>query len=216
MIDQRIVLRNPIIVPFRFWILAAHSEQNLLAAGHDSGMIVFKLERERPAFDVCGGRMFYVKDKYLRMHEFGTGRDVPVVSLRRGGHTPPNGLGNGPRGLAYNNFSPPTESSVLITSVCCSFLWMPKCLSLDFSCSQEADGGSYELVSFNADAGAPAEPTGTQRGSGLAAVFIARNRFAVLDKNRQVSYYQPPVQMCGDSFHVGCSCPTDSHQKLPK
>jgi hypothetical protein len=32
----------------RFWILAAHTTQNLLAAGHDSGMIVFKLERERP------------------------------------------------------------------------------------------------------------------------------------------------------------------------
>ena len=100
-----------------FWILAAHSEQNLLAAGHDSGMIVFKLERERPAFDVCGSRMFYVKDKYLRMHEFGHGRDVPVVSLRRGGHSQPSGLGNGPRSLSYNSLSPPTESSVLITSV---------------------------------------------------------------------------------------------------
>lgn len=38
----------------RFWILAAHPEQNLLAAGHDSGMIVFKLERERPAYDTHG------------------------------------------------------------------------------------------------------------------------------------------------------------------
>lgn len=28
----------------RFWILAAHPEQNLLAAGHDSGMIVFKVK----------------------------------------------------------------------------------------------------------------------------------------------------------------------------
>ncbi len=35
----------------RFWILAAHPDQNLLAAGHDSGMTVFKLERERPAFE---------------------------------------------------------------------------------------------------------------------------------------------------------------------
>jgi coatomer protein complex subunit alpha (xenin) len=29
----------------RFWILAAHRSQNLLAAGHDSGMIVFKVRR---------------------------------------------------------------------------------------------------------------------------------------------------------------------------
>ena len=31
----------------RFWILAAHRSQNLLAAGHDSGMIVFKVRRTR-------------------------------------------------------------------------------------------------------------------------------------------------------------------------
>lgn len=54
--------------------------------------------------------------------------------------------------------------------------------------NQDADGGSYELIPFNADAGAPAEPTGSQRGTGLAAVFMARNRFAVLDKNRQVTH----------------------------
>ena len=41
-------------------------------------MIVFKLERERPAYDIYNGRMFYVKDKYLRMHEFGSQRDVPA------------------------------------------------------------------------------------------------------------------------------------------
>ena len=40
----------------RFWILSAHPTRNLLAAGHDGGMIVFKLERERPAFAVSGGR----------------------------------------------------------------------------------------------------------------------------------------------------------------
>ena len=100
----------------RFWILAAHSEQNLLAAGHDSGMIVFKLERERPAYDIYNGRMFYVKDKYLRMHEFGTQRDVPVVSVRRGGHSQPSGLGNGPRSLSYNSLDQ-SGSSVLICSV---------------------------------------------------------------------------------------------------
>ena len=45
----------------RFWILTAHPEMNLLAAGHDSGMIVFKLERERPAYTVYRGTLFYVR-----------------------------------------------------------------------------------------------------------------------------------------------------------
>lgn len=33
----------------RFWTIAAHPTLNIFAAGHDSGMVVFKLERERPA-----------------------------------------------------------------------------------------------------------------------------------------------------------------------
>jgi coatomer subunit alpha len=151
----------------RFWILAAHTEQNLLAAGHDSGMIVFKLERERPAFEVNGDKkLYYVKDKYVRLHEFSSGKDVPIVSLRRGSTTTPTGLGNGPKCLTFNSFSPANENAVLVTS--------------------DADGGSYELISFNPDLGAPAEPTSTYKGSSLSAVFIARNRFAVLDKSRQV------------------------------
>jgi hypothetical protein len=44
--------------------------QNLLAAGHDSGMIVFKLERERPAYDSTPTSLFYVKDRYLRKLDF--------------------------------------------------------------------------------------------------------------------------------------------------
>eukprot|EP00640_Fibrocapsa_japonica_P000008 CAMPEP_0113939256 /NCGR_PEP_ID=MMETSP1339-20121228/5605_1 /TAXON_ID=94617 /ORGANISM="Fibrocapsa japonica" /LENGTH=864 /DNA_ID=CAMNT_0000942713 /DNA_START=20 /DNA_END=2611 /DNA_ORIENTATION=+ /assembly_acc=CAM_ASM_000762 len=165
----------------RFWILAAHPEQNLLAAGHDSGMIVFKLERERPAYDVHDNRLFYVKDRYLRVFEFATGRDMPVVSLRRVGQSGSSstpGLGGGPRSLQYNSFNP-AESNIL--------------LQLD------SEGGSYELLTFSlsssgsgsgsgsssSSAGA-AEPQDVRRGVGLAAVFIARNRFAVLDKNRQV------------------------------
>eukprot|EP01054_Gregarina_sp_Poly1_P000161 Gregarina_sp_Poly_1__160@NODE_1036_length_5286_cov_103_904771_g714_i1_p1_GENE_NODE_1036_length_5286_cov_103_904771_g714_i1NODE_1036_length_5286_cov_103_904771_g714_i1_p1_ORF_typecomplete_len1331_score224_27Coatomer_WDAD/PF04053_14/1_2e02Coatomer_WDAD/PF04053_14/6_6e02Coatomer_WDAD/PF04053_14/2_3e87COPI_C/PF06957_11/5_8e61WD40/PF00400_32/5_7WD40/PF00400_32/1_7e07WD40/PF00400_32/9_3e10WD40/PF00400_32/1_9e09WD40/PF00400_32/6_6e08WD40/PF00400_32/1_1e09WD40/PF00400_32/1_1e04WD40/PF00400_32/93ANAPC4_W len=34
----------------RFWMLSAQTDSNLLAVGHDTGMVVFKLERERPAF----------------------------------------------------------------------------------------------------------------------------------------------------------------------
>jgi WD40 repeat protein len=67
----------------RFWILAAHPTRNLLAAGHDGGMLVFKLERERPAFAVTSSRLYYVKERYLRMYEYRQNRDVPIVSLRR-------------------------------------------------------------------------------------------------------------------------------------
>ena len=34
---------------------------NMFAAGHDNGMIVFKLERERPAFYVQANTLYYIK-----------------------------------------------------------------------------------------------------------------------------------------------------------
>jgi coatomer protein complex subunit alpha (xenin) len=53
--------------------------------------------------------LFYVKDKHLRMHDFSTSNDVPVVTIRRG----PSGQGAPPRSLSYN----PAEHSVIICSV---------------------------------------------------------------------------------------------------
>ncbi|XP_072987675.1 coatomer subunit alpha-3-like [Typha latifolia] len=141
----------------RFWILTAHPEMNLLAAGHDSGMIVFKLERERPAFSVSGDTLYYVKDRFLRSYEFSSQKDNQVVPIRRPGSS---SLNQGPRTLSYS----PTEKAVLICS--------------------DADGGSYELYIV------PSESVGradymqeAKKGTGGSAVFIARNRFAVLDKS---------------------------------
>ena len=104
----------------RFWILAAHPEINLLAAGHDSGIIVFKLERERPAHSLHGSKLFYVKDRYLRLYDLASRRSTPLLALKR-----PSGstLNAAPRHLGYN----PAENAVLLTST--------------------AEGGSYELYS---------------------------------------------------------------------
>ncbi|XWS62735.1 hypothetical protein CRYUN_Cryun06bG0036300 [Craigia yunnanensis] len=109
----------------RFWILAVHPEMNVLAAGHDSGMIVFKLERERPAFAVSGDSLFYAKDRFLR-------------------------------------------NAVLICS--------------------DVDGGSYELYVIPKDSiGRGDNLQEAKKGLGSSAIFVARNRFAVLDKgNNQV------------------------------
>lgn len=104
----------------RFWVLGAHPNLNLFAAGrwwhlvcscthlpkswahclfklsvvtvirpwfvpsgHDSGMIVFKLERERPAYAVHGNMLYYVKDRFLRQLDFNSSKDTAVMQLRR-------------------------------------------------------------------------------------------------------------------------------------
>lgn len=143
----------------RFWVLAAHPEQDLLATGHDSGLIVFKFQRERPAYAPAGdGLLFWVKDRYLRRCVLGTGADVPIATLRR----PTTGIGQylNPRTLTVNPFNP-SEESVVIHPL--------------------GDDGSYELYNLNS-----AEGPGV-RGTGLAVAFLGRDRLVVLDGDRRLS-----------------------------
>jgi len=144
----------------RFWILAAHPELNLFAAGHDSGLIVFKLERERPAYVSHGSNIFYVKERYLRCYDINSGRDVPLIAVRRG--TNGSQLNTMPRFISYN----PAEKAVLL------------------SC--EVDNGTFELYCIPRD-GRSSDNVEAKRGLGTCPVFIARNRFAVLDKSHTIS-----------------------------
>lgn len=145
----------------RFWVLTAHPELNLFAAGHDNGLIVFKLERERPAFSLSGNQLFYIKDKVIRMADLTTGTSQGICSVRR--------LGSQyiqPRTLSYN----PAERAVVVTST--------------------SEGGVYELITLPKNAGPVAgdgkdTPSDGKKGTGLCALFVARNRLAVLDKTAQ-------------------------------
>ena len=61
-----------------------HTERrSVCLSGHDSGMIVFKLERERPAYAVHGNMLYYVKDRFLRQLDFNSSKDTAVMQLRR-------------------------------------------------------------------------------------------------------------------------------------
>lgn len=144
----------------RFWVLAAHPELNLFAAGHDNGLIVFKLERERPAYALYGDLLFYVRDKYVRQYDFNTGSDVGVLSVRKFGS-----LYVPPRTLSYN----PAERAVVITTSSDNGL---------FELSHLAKDGAAEVRDSSADG---------KRGTGQSAIFVARNRFAILNKANQVN-----------------------------
>lgn len=138
----------------RFWVIAAHPEINLFAAGHDNGVMVFKLERERPASSLYQNTLFYVtKDKHVKSYDFTKNAEsASLLSLRKFGNSwvPP-------RTLSYN----PAERSILVTS--------------------PVDNGTYELVVLPKDAIAASDPTDVKKGTGSAAVFVARNRFAVFN-----------------------------------
>ena len=140
----------------RFWVIAAHPEINLFAAGHDNGVMVFKLERERPASSIYQNQLFYItKEKLVKSYDFSKNSESPaILSLRK--------LGSPwvpPRTLSYN----PAERAVLVTS--------------------PTDGGTYELVHLPRDATGVLEPTDLKKGQGNAAIFVARNRFAVFTQS---------------------------------
>ncbi len=140
----------------RFWVIAAHPEINLFAAGHDNGVMVFKLERERPASALHQNQLFYItKEKHVRSYDFTKNVESPsMLSLKKLG---PAGVP--PRSMSYN----PAERSILVTS--------------------PGDNGIYELINLPRDASGAVEPSNTMRGQGNAAVFVARNRFAVFNSS---------------------------------
>lgn len=142
----------------RFWVIAAHPEINLFAAGHDNGVMVFKLERERPAYALHQNQLFFInKEKHVRMYDFTKNAEsLSMLSLKRlGAAWVPS------RTLSYN----PAERAILVTS--------------------PTDGGVYELIHLPKDAAGAVEPTDSKRGPGNSAVFVARNRFAVFTSNNQ-------------------------------
>jgi coatomer protein complex subunit alpha (xenin) len=100
---------------------------------------------------------FVTKDKQIRNFDFAQNKESPpMLSLKKfGAPWLP------PRTLSFN----PAERAILVTSA--------------------ADGGSYELVALPRDASGAIEPTDAKRGSGNAAIFVARNRFAVFTQSNQ-------------------------------
>lgn len=168
----------------RFWVVAAHPSLNIFAAGHDSGMVVFKLERERPAFAVHGNILYYVKDRYLRRLDFTTQKDRAVMQLRGGNRSPVYSM-------SYN----PAENAVILCTR-----------------TTNLENSIYDLYTIpkDSDSQNPDAPEG-KRSSGLTAVWVARNRFAVLDrshtlviknlKNEVTKKVQTPN--CDEIFYAG-------------
>ncbi|KAK9890479.1 hypothetical protein WA026_010561 [Henosepilachna vigintioctopunctata] len=144
----------------RFWVLTSHPNLNLFAAGHDSGMIIFKLERERPAFTVHGNLLYYVKERFLRKLDFTTSKDVSIMQIRGGGKNP-----------VYRMSFNPAENAVLLSTR-----------------TNNLDGSTYDLYTIPKDQERDDQipEAESKRTSGLTALWVARNRFAVLERSHQL------------------------------
>ena len=130
----------------------------ILIVGHDNGVMVFKLERERPAYTIFQNTLFFVtKDKFLRSYDLNSNTEsANLVSLRKLGQP-----WNPPRSISYNS----ADRSILVSS--------------------NVDGGTYVLINLPRDGGGVVDSTEAKRGNGTTAVWVARNRFAVFNKETQ-------------------------------
>ncbi|KAL3074516.1 hypothetical protein niasHS_015346 [Heterodera schachtii] len=144
----------------RFWVLASHPSLNLFAAGHDNGMMVFKTERERPPHCVHDNLAFYVKERQLRRLDMNTSKDVALAQVKLNKLTQPY------YSLHYN----PAENCFLLVT-------RP---------AANIENSTYDLYKISAKEG-ELDPLDAKRSPGLAAVWVARNRFAVLDKTHQLT-----------------------------
>jgi coatomer protein complex subunit alpha (xenin) len=137
----------------RFWLISAHPNINLFAGAHDTGVMVFKLDRERPAHAIHQNQLYYVnKEKQIQIFDYDKQvSSLPTLSLKKIGNT-----WNNFRSLSYN----PSSRSVLITT-----------------------GDKYALLGLPKDATGAIEPQDIHSGDGNYATFIARNRFVVFNKS---------------------------------
>lgn len=141
----------------KFWNVRFHPSMNLIAAAHDSGVIVFKLERERPPAIVHGNRCFYVvrKEKTIKEYEFG-GADRALLSLKKfGSQWQPM------RELSYNA----AENAIVATT------------------RDERGVGMYVFAKLPENG--PVEPSSWFEGTASQALFVTRNRFAVFQPSKQ-------------------------------
>lgn len=179
--------RQPIVVKRdadRFWVLAKHPHQSLLAAGHDSGFLVFKLRRERAPIhvDYSSGQLFYVSQPP-------TATVCTLVRVRVPG-LGPNITSSTPASTTAN-----AGSSVQPDGVYTFFGYQPEGTRIKFLHSFSGAAGHSFLVigqdnTYNVvtmpDLSRSINNANYHSGHAKSGAFVSSTRFVVLDKSKTI------------------------------
>jgi coatomer protein complex subunit alpha (xenin) len=149
----------------RFWIIIVHRSSNLIAVGHDAGMVVFKLDCERPLAMCSNNQLYMVQERNVNMVDLDKSSLKPnmVGSCRRA----PNAMVSGMKCLMHNSYNP-SEVNVLVF--------------------YSQDNGCYDLFVGPSDSSGDASISPKQ-GNAQAVCFTARNRFAALQSSGSIGIY---------------------------
>lgn len=137
----------------RFWLVRAHPNLNLFGAAHDSGIMIFKLDRERPPTAANQNQLFFInKEKQVQMFDYHKRiTSLPYVSLKNIGK-PWSSF----RSMSYN----PSQHSVLVNS-------------------SEKESDRFSLCVLPKQPTGAVEASNVITDDGSFATFVARNRFIV-------------------------------------
>lgn len=140
----------------RFWLIAAHPHINLFGAAHDSGIMVFKLDRERPCSVTHQNELIFVnKEKQVQAFDYNNKvSSLPFVSLKHLGQA-----WNSFKSISYN----PSQHSILVNE----------------------GNDRFALVLLPKKPTGAVEPSGVLEDAGSFALFVARNRFVVYSKSTE-------------------------------
>ncbi|GEQ72313.1 hypothetical protein JCM33374_g6000 [Metschnikowia sp. JCM 33374] len=170
----------------RFWMIAPHPNINLFAACHDSGVMVFKFERERPAHCMYQNKMYFVNtEKEIQICDFADDNvSSPLITLKKVGNN-----WSFMRSISYN----PSDNTLLATF-------------------GEGEEGKYVLVPLPKTAVGAIEAGELLRGDCNFATFISRNRFVTFVKATNSLYIKDTannvtktIQLDSSVLDVACS-----------
>lgn len=96
----------------RFWIVGCHPTQNYIAAGHDSGFIVFKLESDRPPMiRLTSNTLAMVAKHELQLHDLNAKKHMVMCTISIA--TKCELLNNYPKYIYFNQFDTSTKTFIL-------------------------------------------------------------------------------------------------------
>ncbi|QEU59007.1 Cop1 [Kluyveromyces lactis] len=137
----------------RFWLVRAHPNLNLFGAAHDSGIMIFKLDRERPPTAINQNQLLFInREKQVQMFDYHKRiTSLPYLSLKNIGKT-----WSSFRSMSYN----PSQHSVLVNS-------------------SEKEANRFSLCVLPKQPSGAVEASNVISDDGSFATFVARNRFVV-------------------------------------
>ncbi|KAJ1607568.1 putative coatomer protein complex subunit alpha [Cryptosporidium canis] len=179
----------------RFWTIVSHPTNSLFAAGHDSGMIIFKLEPERAPADFFPSdkQLWYINDRFLYMFDVKSSNIYSILPMKS------NNISNNmlsPSEIHINPFSP---------NELCFLVYYRRDIFNGVNNNNNNNTGSpnggvpqltYDIITINSlsklinNGSGPSDSScGSKTKSGIpgviSVVFLSRNRLVALENGGQ-------------------------------